>query len=161
MPLTPLHLAAGLPVRRWMSLTAFILINLMIDLEPAGVLFFGMDRLGYAIHGWSHTIEGVFCLALPVLFAGLWRKNPLAWCVGTYWGGVSHLILDGLVHSDMRPFNGSGNPLFLDLYHEVSSVAAVILVYYLTVWVISLRVSEVAPRLFQRFLRRRSRTSEE
>ena len=56
MPLTPLHLAAGLPVRRWISLKAFILVNLMIDIEPAVVLFFNMDNLGYPIHGWSHSV---------------------------------------------------------------------------------------------------------
>lgn len=50
MPLTPLHLAAGLPARRHISLKAFIVVNVLIDLEPGLTMFFGMDKLGYALH---------------------------------------------------------------------------------------------------------------
>jgi hypothetical protein len=59
MPLTPLHLAAGLPARRHISLKAFVVVNVLIDLEPASVMFFGMDRLGYALHQGVHTFGGV------------------------------------------------------------------------------------------------------
>lgn len=153
MPLTPLHLAAGLPARRWIDLRAFILINLLIDIEPAGVLFFNMDKLGYAVHGWSHTFEGMLALCVPPLFLSFFmKKNNIPWILGIYWGMFSHLFLDSLVHPDMKPFNGT-NPLFLDAYHPVSGICAVILIYYLTVWVISLRIGEVAPRWFNRFRR--------
>ena len=58
MPLTPLHLAAGLPARRHISLKAFILVNILIDLEPGAIMFFGMDSLGYPLHQWFHTLAG-------------------------------------------------------------------------------------------------------
>lgn len=78
MPITPLHLAAALPVKRLakekFSLGAFIAVNILIDLEPAAVMFFGMDRLGYPLHGVMHTLLGV-CLAILVvaLFEWQWR----------------------------------------------------------------------------------------
>ena len=152
MPLTPLHLAAGLPVRRWVNLKAFILVNLLIDIEPAVVLFFGMDNLGYRIHGWVHTLDGVTGIALLVVFLGLRSQNLKGWVIGTLWGAYSHLFLDALVHWDVQPFGESlkGNPLYLDAYHEVSLLCAGILVYYLTQWVRSLGISEVTSRWFKR-----------
>lgn len=143
MPLTPFHLAAGLPVRRWISLKAFILVNLLIDIEPAVVLFFNMDSLGYPIHGWTHTLEGVLFFCVPLVIAAFFmKKDNTPWLVGTFWGAFSHLILDGLVHPDMHPFGGAGNPLYFDLYHEVSLVCAAILTYYLAKWVESLGVGK-------------------
>lgn len=145
MPLTPLHLAAGLPARRHISLKAFIVVNFLIDLEPASIVFFGMDKLGYALHQGVHTFGGVTLMATVTLIAGLacggkWRL----WLYGAILGAYSHILLDALVHSDVEPFAPilSGNPLFLDIHAEVSILCAIVLSYYLAKWVESLRISE-------------------
>ena len=145
MPLTPLHLAAGLPARRHISLKAFIVANVLIDLEPASVMFFGMDRLGFALHQGVHTLGGVTLMAIITLVAGLvcrgkWRP----WLYGAFLGAYSHILLDALVHSDVEPFAPilSGNPLFFDIHAEVSIPCAIILTYYLSKWVESLRITE-------------------
>ena len=61
MPITPLHLAAGFPVKHWQkeyfSMSAFILVNIVIDLEPAFVIYLGLD---YPLHGPIHTLAGGF-----------------------------------------------------------------------------------------------------
>ena len=147
MPLTPFHLAAGLPVRRWISLKAFILVNLLIDIEPAVVLFFNMDSLGYPIHGWTHTLGGVTTAAAVTLFLSshwCFKKKIIPWIYGTVFGAYSHLLLDALVHSDVQPFAPflSGNPLYMDAYHIVSALCAAILTYYLAKWVESLGVGK-------------------
>lgn len=153
MPLTPLHLAAGLPARRHISLKAFIVANVLIDLEPASVMFFGMDRLGYALHQGVHTLGGVTLMAIITLFAGLvcrgkWRP----WLYGAFLGAYSHIFLDALVHNDVEPFAPilSGNLLFLDIHAEVSILCAIILTYYLAKWVESLRITEKWSAAFKR-----------
>lgn len=145
MPLTPLHLAAGLPARRHISLKAFVVVNVLIDLEPALVMFFGMDRLGYALHQGVHTFGGVTLMAVATLLAGLacrgkWRH----WLYGAFLGAYSHILLDALVHRDVEPFAPilSGNLLFLDIHAEISIFCAIILTYYLAKWIESLRIAE-------------------
>lgn len=145
MPLTPLHLAAGLPARGYISLKAFIVVNILIDLEPASVMFFGMDRLGYALHQGVHTLGGGTLMAIVTLLAGLacrgkWRP----WLYGAFLGAYSHILLDALVHSDVEPFAPilSGNLPFLDIHAEVSILCAIVLSYYLAKWVESLRIAE-------------------
>lgn len=145
MPLTPLHLAAGLPARRHISLKAFIVVNVLIDLEPASIMFFGMDRLGYALHQGVHTLGGVTLMAIVTLIAGLAGKGQWRpWLYGAFLGAFSHVILDALVHSDVQPFSPllAGNPLFFDLYAEVSILCAIVLSYYLAKWVESLGIAE-------------------
>lgn len=145
MPLTPLHLAAGLPARRHVSMKAFILVNVLIDLEPMSIVFFGMDRLGYALHQGVHTLGGVTLMAIVTLLAGLaGRGKWRSWMSGACLGAYSHVLLDALVHHDVEPFAPlwPGNPLFLDIHAEVSLACAAILSIYLAKWVESLRVAE-------------------
>ena len=146
MPLTPLHLAVGLPVKKHISLKAFILVNILIDIEPGLIMFLNMGHQGYAIHGWFHTLGGTSVIAGIVLLLGLpFSKHRLFWLYSTALGAYSHLLLDALVHSDVQPFAPvvSGNPLYLDAHMEVSILCAGVLTYYLVKWVESLRISEV------------------
>lgn len=145
MPLTPLHLAAGLPANRHISLKAFIAVNVLIDLEPASVMFFGMDKLGYALHQGVHTFGGVTFMAIVTLLAGLaCRGKWRSWLYGAFLGAYSHILLDALVHDDVEPFAPilSGNPLFFNIHAEVSILCAIVLTYYLAKWVETLRISE-------------------
>lgn len=163
MPLTPLHLAAGLPFRNHISLKAFILVNILIDLEPGFIMLFGMDSLGYNLHQGVHTFGGTTLMAgITILCGNPFRKTLRPWAYGAFLGAYSHLLLDALVHHDVTPFGPflGGNPLFLGIYHEVSIVCALILAYYLARWVESLRVGEIASCWIQdirrRFFSRRS-----
>ena len=158
MPLTPLHLAAGMPLKKWISLKAFIIVNILIDLEPGMILLFDMDTLGYPLHQGVHSLGGVTlagCVTVAMLFT-LRVAALLPIVRGAFWGAYSHLFLDALVHSDVTPFGPflQGNPVFLNLHAEVSLGCAIVLTYFLAKWVESLRVGEVWSG-FIRELRRR------
>ena len=103
MPLPAYHLAAGLPLlssRR--TFIAYVATNLLIDVE---VLFGmamrdGLPRL-YAdipLHGAWHTLPFVLLLAAVVR---IWSKGPVFW--GVLAGGVTHVVLDSIVHPDVWP----------------------------------------------------------
>lgn len=157
MPLTPLHLAAGLPFRKRISLKAFILTNILIDLEPGAIMFFGMGSLGYPLHQWFHTLGGATALILITLVCGIpYRGQSKPWLYGSLLGGYSHIALDALVHPDVHPFSPwlKSNPFFLDIHAEVSILCAAILTYYLAKWVESLRIGEVGPRFIKDAWRR-------
>ena len=145
MPLTPLHLAVGLPARKYASIKAFIVVNILIDLEPGAIMFFGMDKLGYPLHQWFHTIGGATALATITLLIGIPYKGQFRkWLYGAFLGAYSHILLDSLVHSDVELFSPilAGNPFYLDIHAEVSILCAVVITYYLVKWVESLRISE-------------------
>jgi len=145
MPLTPLHLAAGLPVRKHVSLKSFIVVNVLIDLEPGLTMFFGMDRLGYALHQGVHTFGGAtLMMCITLLFGFPYPGKFKPWLYGAALGGYSHILLDALVHADVTPFGPfmQGNPLYLDIHAEVSILCALVLTFYLAKWVESLRIAE-------------------
>ena len=136
MPITPLHLAAALPVKQAMknkfSLGAFIAVNVMIDLEPAAVMFFGMDKLGYNLHGIMHTLLGTtVAFVLVALFEWQWR-----WFAGAAFGAYSHLFMDALVHTDVQPFAPllHGNPLYMGWMEPLSLVCLVVLAWFWIPW---------------------------
>lgn len=130
MPVTPLHcgiggLAKGIAPSR-VSLTAFAFSQLIIDLEPAYFLL----KQEWPLHRLTHT----FIVAVPLgIYAGLgtWllarafgRHLRSSWAhstelallpslIGGLLGGLSHPLLDGIMHSDPVPFwpFRTGNPL--------------------------------------------------
>lgn len=164
MPLTPFHLAAGLPARKFISMPAFILVNILIDLEPGLIMFFGMDGLGYPLHQGMHTFGGAsLAVVVTLLLASHWcfRKKIRQWILGAVLGGYSHILLDALVHSDVEPFAPflAGNPMFLDLDPSVTIICAIVLTYYLVKWVESLRVGEVGLRWIKHIRGRFSSTT--
>ena len=153
MPLTPLHLAVGLPARKYVSIKAFILVNVLIDLEPGLTMFFGMDKLGYPLHQAVHTLGGATFMASIAVLMGIPYKGQFRkWVYGAFLGGYSHILLDALVHSDVEPFAPilTGNSLYLNIHAEVSLFCAAVLTYYVAKWVESLRVGEVGSRFIER-----------
>lgn len=136
MPITPLHLAAALPVKQLMkdkfSMGAFIAVNILIDLEPAAVMFFGMDRLGYPLHGFMHTLLGATVAMIAVaLFE--WR---LRWLASAAFGAYSHLLMDATVHADVQPLSPllDGNPLYMGWMEPLSLVCLVVVAWYGIPW---------------------------
>lgn len=138
MPFTPLHMGPALLLKpvlnRRFSLIAFGVAQILIDIEPG----IGMWRDNDVLHGPSHTLVGALLIALVAACASRWFAAPLlrrwnqelqhyrllhlqeadsiSWPVATgsaFFGTFSHLLLDGLMHSDMAPLAPlhDGNPL--------------------------------------------------
>lgn len=151
MPITPLHLAAGLPVRRHISMGAFIVINCVIDLEVVMNVMGGMDSLGYPLHQGMHTLVGATFVAMLITpfkpDSVKWRP----WIYGLLYGAWSHVLLDSLCHDDVEVFSPwiDGNPFCLNAHGFVTLACAAVLTYYLAKWVESLRIGEVVARWFK------------
>ena len=143
MPLTPLHLAVALPVRQKVSMKAFIAVNLLMDVEPVSIALFNLPG---TLHQGFHTLLMALVFGVVTWLVG-WKFEGgcLKWAYGAIGGALSHLWLDALVHSDVRPFYPliDGNPMFIDAHLEVTVVCFVICAYYLAKWILSLRISHV------------------
>jgi len=164
MPFTPFHLGAGLLVKpatqRRFSLIAFGLAQLAIDIEP-GV---GMIRGSDVLHGPSHTVIGALVIAYLVtlvspwfckFFVGRWnrevRRYKLDWLAepeeisrtaiyaGAFFGTLSHLALDSLMHHDIHifaPFSDA-NPLLDLVSHDgVYQLCAVMALFGTLAWIV-------------------------
>lgn len=144
MPMTPLHLAAALPIRKHISMKAFIAVNVLIDIEPISIVLFNLPA--DFLHGGFHTMAGAFLLALATCGSGVLFGGDLKrWVTGSAFGAASHILMDALVHRDVSPFwpLTEANPLFLDAHLEVSILCAAVLCYYLVLWIRSLRIGKV------------------
>ena len=133
MPLTPFHMGPGLLFkslgRRRFSLIVFGVSQVAIDIEPLVRMLRG-DTL---LHGFTHTLPGAIvvgaCAAVvgrPVAmwFLGVvrregdaamvtWSGDVVSWPIAlssALIGTGSHLLLDGIMHGDMRPFWPLFNP---------------------------------------------------
>jgi hypothetical protein len=128
MPFTPLHFGPGLIVKTAaptrFSLTAFIVANVAIDVEPLYHIIQG----DYPVHGPLHTLLGATTTGLLAgvsvfLLSQLSRRVPflqnttgklptfvqaefiLSACIlGGVIGGISHSLIDALIYSDVHPF---------------------------------------------------------
>lgn len=138
MPVTPFHFGPGALFKCAapgnFSWTVFAFANGLIDLEPVLLFFFTGDPA----HPWLHTAPGAIAVAIVAATAGRWpcagflrwrnRRlgarnaqrpgsraligNTAAWS-GALAGTISHILLDAVMHIDVRPFWPffAGNPL--------------------------------------------------
>ena len=120
MPLTPYHMGPGMLVKAILrgafSLMVFGWTQVLIDVQPLAAL-----ALGGREHGFSHTYVGATVIAVFAAVTGKyladlvlrlaprvapraarvgWRGAFLSAVIGAY----SHILLDSMVHSDLRPF---------------------------------------------------------
>jgi len=130
MPITPFHIIAAAPIKaiipRHFSWSIFALTNIFIDLEPITYFIF----TGIPSHKFFHSILGATLLGLicAIYFRKLcgnyimkWNKNlhPIdrKWLevknpkiklfealLGGLIAGWSHLALDSMMHTDIKPF---------------------------------------------------------
>lgn len=123
MPVTPLHLGVGLlgkgVLPRHVSLTAFAVSQVVIDVEVA---YYMLVAHTWPIHRWAHTflVGGVLGTAVgaAVWLIGTWfvgragprwqvpdlrEASPLPALVGGLLGGLTHPVLDGVMHDDVAP----------------------------------------------------------
>lgn len=128
MPFTPFHLGPG-AVFKWIggrhfSFTLFGFSQVLIDVEP----LIHMIRGDAILHGPTHTYLGALLLTPIAVVVGRpicngllrywnyglnssssWRILPIpipwkaAW-IGALVGMLSHILLDSIMHMDMRPW---------------------------------------------------------
>ena len=143
MPITPFHFGPGLLLKalapRGISFTAFAAANVAIDVESVVNLLAGR----YPVHALLHTFPAALAVgfAAGLGVAGLGRLvrrwpaaevglRPALW--GGALGGLTHPLLDGVMHPDIRPFLpvSAENPLLgaldLGLLHSLCVAAAVV-----------------------------------
>jgi len=127
MPFTPFHLGPGALFKstggRHFSFMIFGGSQVLMDLEPLVRII----RRDAVLHGASHTVAGAFGIGVVSAVAGrpvsqfaLWllgQRDPrISWTVAfasAFIGTYSHIVLDAVMHPDMRPFwpFTVGNPL--------------------------------------------------
>ena len=121
MPFTPLHIGPGMAVKAIaqdkFSLIIFGWAQILVDLQPLVVVLTHEGQ----IHGVTHTFVGGAVLGaaaaasgkpMGVVLLNLFRKKekpPIRISWKTAWwsglvGGLSHVLLDGLIYPDMSPF---------------------------------------------------------
>lgn len=143
MPFTPFHMGPGIAIKAILqgsfSLMVFGWSQIVMDLQPLWVLLSGHGRL----HGVSHTFTGATLLALLSAITGKYLAAPglamigiaakskpveITWRVAllsAFTGCFSHVLLDAIMHPDMRPFypwsadNGLLGILSIDNLHRL------------------------------------------
>jgi membrane-bound metal-dependent hydrolase YbcI (DUF457 family) len=120
MPFTPFHFGPGVILKglgpRWISLTAFVGAQVAIDVESGYHLFRG----DWPVHRIAHTLPVATFIGLVVGVGvylggrrlsgppGLEGRPDLAATpavLGGLLGGLSHPMLDGIMHTDIRPLS--------------------------------------------------------
>jgi len=122
MPFTPFHLGPalffGLLLFRFLSFPAFVVANVIVDVEPFLVLFFGHER--YPLHGFFHSLLGGAILgalvAVGIYFLQGWLNKILAWfrvqqkssftkiLYTSLLGVFFHIFLDSFLYGEMNIF---------------------------------------------------------
>ncbi len=146
MPFTPFHMGAALIVKpglnKHFSVITFGIAQIAMDIEPGIGMLTGVEVL----HGPSHTIVGALIIALLVMLVSpgicsfllrRWNKEvlhyKLPWLTealpvskgavifGAFFGTLSHVLLDSLMHHDMRPLfpYSDANPMMGLIAHDV------------------------------------------
>ncbi len=121
MPFTPFHFGPGLALYaaapRHVNLAGYCAVNVVIDLEP----LYAIVTHNPPLHRELHTFPGAL-LASGVTWLGMvaagrltarrgwpnwldWQgRDRLALAVGILLGGLSHVVLDGFLYTDVHPF---------------------------------------------------------
>ena len=149
MPFTPFHFGPGAAIHsaapKHVSFLAFCGANVLVDVEP--LYYIATDQ--YPLHRFFHTYVGVTLIifATVTLFLLIrWMSrmvalpNPFRWqqlplhsvVLGAAFGGYSHIVLDSVMHADIRPLApfSSANALYgwisIDHLHWFCVVAGLV-----------------------------------
>jgi hypothetical protein len=138
MPFTPFHFGPGVAIKavipHYFSFSVFCFAQVVTDCETAYYIIRGE----YPFHRWLHTYLGATAVALFCVIAGrplcqlamrlwlAWRHAPFkrflpttarislcAAMTAAFIGTYSHVLLDSIMHSDVRPLRpfSDANPL--------------------------------------------------
>jgi membrane-bound metal-dependent hydrolase YbcI (DUF457 family) len=149
MPFTPFHFGPGAALHalapRHFSFLGFCAANVLIDVEP----LYYMVSAQFPLHRFFHTYLGAALIpvATLLLFLGarsfarrFWLPDILGWqsldavpvLLGAVAGAYSHVLLDSIMHFDIRPFApfSDANALLgivsLDTLHVLCAASGVI-----------------------------------
>lgn len=118
MPFTPFHLGPGALFKavggRHFSFMVFGGAQVLMDIEP----LIGLIQHRPVLHGYTHTLAGALLIGLAAGLSGRpisqwvlrmlsvphWQISWRAAFAGAFAGTYSHVILDALMHADMRPW---------------------------------------------------------
>ena len=154
MPITPLHLGILAPLNHFLpgkvSNLSFILVTLWLDASAIAYYAFGLDMgqfHGPNTHSFIAAmaiagvvfIPGFIYYLLKMLFTGISNeKEAMAWLLGSYLGGLSHILLDAMVHSEMFPFYPmTGNPFYWGGMEPVSLLMVPLLIWLIFQYVLA------------------------
>jgi membrane-bound metal-dependent hydrolase YbcI (DUF457 family) len=148
VPVTPFHFGLGVlfhgAAPRRVSFIAFVAANCITDVES----IYNVLQGNFPVHRFLHTFVGAVLVAAmtAALFMAMrrlarevrlpdwfeWQQLSLpAVVVGAALGSSSHIVLDGIMHADMRPFApwSEANPFLhavsLSALHWACIIAAV------------------------------------
>jgi membrane-bound metal-dependent hydrolase YbcI (DUF457 family) len=119
MPFTPFHMGPGILIKALFqgsfSLIIFGWTQVIMDIQPLIVLISGQGHL----HGFTHTFIGSTIIAIISALSGKYffdfftnildyqKRLKINWkiaFISSFIGTYSHVILDGVMHSDVEPF---------------------------------------------------------
>jgi membrane-bound metal-dependent hydrolase YbcI (DUF457 family) len=111
VPITPFHFGPGAAIHsaapRHISFLSFCAANVLIDIEPLYYMLTGQAPL----HRFFHTYIGATLVALATVLLFLVARRVVttnlsirAVAVGAFLGTYSHIVLDSVMHADIRPF---------------------------------------------------------
>lgn len=132
MPITPLHYGVLAPVNYLfpgqVSVVSFTLINLWIDGNAILYFGFGLDRP--ELHGpQTHSLLAVLVLASVLAVFGFRSRK---WVIGAFYGGMTHVLLDMLVHSEMQPlYPIHWNPFYAGLMEPLSLILVPFMIWFI------------------------------
>jgi uncharacterized membrane protein len=165
MPFTPLHFGPGFVPKVWLkdrySFITFVTAQVIIDIETAWNMF----HHNYPMHTFFHSLGGsIVVIALSFLIAPLAntvlfklaskfdskQANLLLSPViskqvllgSAAFGAWSHLLLDGLMHTDMSPFAPftKSNPMLTDDFTVAGNICLGLGVVSAFLFVVYLRI---------------------
>lgn len=120
MPFTPIHMGPGIAIKAVLqgsfSLMVFGWSQIVMDIQPLVVMITGEGHL----HGFSHTYVGATLLAVLSALTGKYLSElglyilglnsdwqlKIAWWIAflsAFIGTYTHVLLDSIMHSDVRP----------------------------------------------------------
>ena len=134
MPITPLHFGLLAPINHFapgrVSNVSFILVNLWMDASAIEYTLFGTGEITHT----GHSFLGAMIVATIIGMCGV-RSSK--WVFGAYLGGITHILLDMLVHPEMNPFEPvfNGNPAYMGWMEPLSLVLLPILIWLIAQYV--------------------------
>ncbi|MEM8501400.1 MAG: hypothetical protein AAF542_25550 [Pseudomonadota bacterium] len=118
MPFTPVHLGPAVLLKALLganfSFVVFGGSQILIDLEPLVQLYRGAS----VIHGHSHSVLGAVSIGILATVLGKpigqvfllflkYSDTHISWkasATGAFLGTFTHILIDGVMHSDMAPW---------------------------------------------------------
>jgi hypothetical protein len=169
MPFTPLHLGPGAALKaalgRRFSFSVFALSQVLIDLEPGARMLLDAEPL----HPHLHTYAGATAVALASAVLGkpvcewalrTWNRQlsasqarwlgvetsirRVALWTGALLGAYSHVLIDSIMHADIRP---------LRPFAQGNRLLGYVSIEELHLWCIALGIAGIAVLMLSRLLK--------